>query len=80
MACGTPVIGFRRGAVPEVVEHGLTGYVCNDLNEMCEYVHRIHHINRQTTRAAAELRFSHKKIAAEYLDLYQGLLTKDQTI
>lgn len=71
MACGTPVIGMRRGSVPEVVEHGVTGFVCETEEEMIEAVGMISLISRERVRVAAVERFSAEKIAGDYLRLYE---------
>ncbi len=74
MACGTPVIGFNRGSVPEVVENAITGYVCKDINEMIEGINNIHTLSRLKVREAAVNRFSDKVISRNYLELYNSLV------
>jgi glycosyltransferase involved in cell wall biosynthesis len=74
MACGTPVIGFPLGSVPEVVENGVTGFVCKNADEMVECISNIKSISRQKVREAAEVRFSNKKIVGDYLKLYLYLI------
>ena len=71
LACGTPVIGFARGAVPEVVENGVTGFVCRDESEMDEAVQRIASLSRTACRRDAEVRFSQKALVDGYESLYQ---------
>jgi glycosyltransferase involved in cell wall biosynthesis len=73
MLCGTPLIAFRRGGVPEGIEHGRTGFLCDTVDEMTALVARLPEIDRRTVRAEAERRFSDTAIAAEYERLYQGL-------
>jgi glycosyltransferase involved in cell wall biosynthesis len=77
MACGTPVIALRRGSVPEVVEHGVTGFICDDESEMVEAIGRIDEIDRARCRAVAEERFSPDRMAEQYLELYQRLCGND---
>lgn len=74
MACGTPVIGFNRGSVPEVVENAITGYVCKDINEMVEGIRKVHTLSRLKVREAAENRFSDSVISRNYLELYNSLI------
>src|SRR5690606_10239267 len=62
LACGTPVIGLGRGAVPEVVEHGVTGFVCADVAEMIAAVARIPELDRTACRRSAEERFSQRAL------------------
>lgn len=71
MACGTPVIGFARGSVPEVVKDSVTGFACNTLDEMISAVNNIGSISRLNVRREAEERFSAKIISEEYLKLYK---------
>lgn len=69
MACGTPVIGFKRGAVPEVIDEGLTGYIVNNPEEMIRAIKKLENIPRHTCRDAAFKRFNIQKIAEEYLSI-----------
>jgi glycosyltransferase involved in cell wall biosynthesis len=74
MACGTPVIGFRRGAVPEVVRDGLNGYVCHTVAEAAAAVSRLPVIDRGTVRADYEARFSDRAIVSAYEALYAEMV------
>lgn len=69
MACGTPVIAFKRGSVPEVVEEGVTGFIVADVNEMADRVLLIEGFDRMACRKTAEQRFDISKIALDYLSL-----------
>jgi len=73
LACGTPVIAFDRGAVPEVIQNGTDGFRCNTIEEMIESVGRIKDIDRKKCRETVEARFSSDVIIAEYLKLYEQL-------
>lgn len=70
MACGTPVLGFNRGAVPEVVEHEVTGFVCQDTDEMVKSVHRLLQIDRAKCRAHVKRYYSSKVLVDNYLKIY----------
>lgn len=70
LACGTPVIGFARGAVPEVVEHGVTGFVCHSFDEMVDSVAKLLFIDRAACRRSVEERFSERVIVDGYESLY----------
>ncbi len=74
LACGTPVIARRRGSVPEVIEHGATGFIIDDINEAVQAVHSIPRLSRKRCRQAFELRFSAKRMAVDYLAAYEVLL------
>lgn len=68
MACGTPVVGFRKGAIPEVITDGVTGYVVNSINEMKIAIDKCKYINRQICRNHAQSFYDVRKIAIQYLN------------
>jgi len=74
MACGTPVIAFNRGAMPELIDHGVTGFLVDTVEEAVEAVGRIGEIDRRACRAAVEARFSVDRMADRYLELYRTIL------
>ena len=74
MACGTPVIGFRRGAMPEVVEHGVTGFVVDDVEGLVSSIARLDQIDRASCRARVERLFSHDVVIDNYLAVYREML------
>lgn len=71
MACGTPVIAFPYGSVPEVVDEGITGFVVKDKEEMIDAVSKINEIDRSLCRQTAESRFDVSVIAKQYLSLFE---------
>ena len=73
MACGTPVLAFREGAAPEVVEDGVTGFLCHDENDMAENIARVDTVSRADCRAAVEGYFSLSRCVAEHLELFEDL-------
>lgn len=74
LACGTPVLGLRRGAVPEVVVDGVTGFVRDDVNGLVEAVAHLAELDRGASRARAESVFSDKAVVEEYLAVYRNLI------
>lgn len=74
MACGTPVIARNKGSVPEVMEHGVTGYIINDIEEAVAAVKKVHYISRHRCREVFEQRFSARKMALNYVALYEQLI------
>jgi glycosyltransferase involved in cell wall biosynthesis len=70
MACGTPVIAFRSGAVPEVVDDGLTGFVVRNVDEAVEALSRLDTLDRRKVRAVFEHRFTVERMAKDYLRIY----------
>jgi glycosyltransferase involved in cell wall biosynthesis len=73
MMCGTPVVALRVGAVPEVVEEGVTGYTASSLEEFAGQAVRSFSLNRRAVRARAEERFSARRMAEQYLEVYRRL-------
>jgi glycosyltransferase involved in cell wall biosynthesis len=71
MACGTPVLGLRRGAVPEVVEQGVTGFVCDTVDELVAAVARVGQLDRGQSRQRAQRLFGDDAIAEKYLAVYR---------
>jgi glycosyltransferase involved in cell wall biosynthesis len=74
MACATPVIAFRSGSVPEVVEENVTGFVVDDEEQAAHAVGRLSQIDRRRVRARFEERFTANRMAKEYLDQYESLV------
>jgi glycosyltransferase involved in cell wall biosynthesis len=73
-ACGTPVVAFNRGSVPEIITHGKTGYVVENISEAVEALQHIRDISREECRKTFESRFSATIMAKNYLRLYDNLL------
>jgi glycosyltransferase involved in cell wall biosynthesis len=73
MACGTPVIAFKSGSVPEVVDDGITGFVVSDEDEAIRAIGRLADLDRRQVRAQFEKRFSAGRMAEEYLSHYRAL-------
>jgi hypothetical protein len=71
MACGTPVIAWRCGSVPEVIEDGVSGYIIDSIEEGVEAVHRVQWLDRRACREAFESRFDAARMAADYLNIYR---------
>ena len=73
MACGTPVIAFRNGSVPEVLENALTGFIVHSEDQAVEAVQRIGSLDRARVRGEFERRFTAHRMAQDYLKLYARL-------
>jgi glycosyltransferase involved in cell wall biosynthesis len=80
MACGTPEIAFRCGAVPEIVEDGLTGYVVDRVDEAVQAVQRIDRLSRRYIRERFETRFSAERMANDYLNIYRQLRRREPAL
>jgi glycosyltransferase involved in cell wall biosynthesis len=74
MACGTPVIGFNRGSVREIIEDGLTGFVVEDEKEALVATERLSGLHRGAIRRRFEERFTARRMAREYLAVYRNLI------
>jgi glycosyltransferase involved in cell wall biosynthesis len=73
MACGTPVIAFNRGSVPEIIEDGLTGLIVDDINGAIGAVDRLGQLSRESIRHRFEERFTARRMAQDYLSVYRSL-------
>jgi glycosyltransferase involved in cell wall biosynthesis len=73
MACGTPVLAWRNGAVPEIVEHGVTGFIVDSIDQAAACVPRIARLDRTWVRARYEARFTAARMARDYLAVYRAL-------
>jgi glycosyltransferase involved in cell wall biosynthesis len=78
MACGTPVIAYCRGAVPEVIEHGHTGFIVEGVEDAVEAVRRIPQLSRRRCREVFEKRFTATRMAQDYIALFEDLIEKDE--
>ena len=76
MACGTPVIAYRHGSVPEIVDEGTTGFIVNSIDEAANGVHKLDSLDRAICRQAFEERFSARRMALDYVELYKCVLTR----
>lgn len=74
LACGTPVIAFRRGSVPEVIDHGVTGFICESIDEAVAAVARVHALSRETCRRVFEQRFTATRMMRDYVAIYRRVM------
>jgi len=74
MACGTPVIAFNRGSVPEVIDHAVTGYIVEDVQGAVAALQRLDELSREEIRAQFERRFTAQAMAREYVERYTALI------
>ncbi|HEY6205941.1 MAG TPA: glycosyltransferase family 4 protein [Chthoniobacterales bacterium] len=78
MACGTPIIAYRQGSVPEVIEQGHTGFVVDDLADAVAAAKRVPELSRKRCREVFEQRFTARRMARDYLRVYQGLIERER--
>ena len=74
MACGTPVIAFRRGSVPEVIDDGVTGFIVDNMEQAIAAAGKVGQLDRQKVRARFEERFTNHRMAQDYVNIYQKLI------
>ncbi len=80
MACGTPVIAFNRGSVPEVIEDGVSGFIVEDERGAMSAVDRLSKLSRATVRQRFEARFTARRMAEDYLAIYRSLAGEDRSV
>jgi len=74
MACGTPVIAFRSGSVPEVIDDGVSGFIVADEDAAVAATARLHSLDRTEVRATFDRRWTSRRMAEDYVDLYSALV------
>jgi len=77
MLCGTPVVALCKGSMPELIKHGKTGFLVSGIEEAVSSIKNIKEINRRDCREWAENNFSNKKMTADYLNVYQKILRRN---
>lgn len=75
MACGSPVIAFNKGSIPELISHGKTGFIVSNIKDMCSAVSRIDTINRQYCRERALTTYTAQRMADGYEEIYERILS-----
>jgi glycosyltransferase involved in cell wall biosynthesis len=78
MACGTPVIAYRSGSVPEVIEDGVTGFIVESQEEAIDAVKQLARLDRRKVRQRFEERFSAHRMARAYEGHYRQLITRTE--
>ena len=79
MACGTPVIAYDCGSVPEVMEDGVTGFIVREADEAAEAVGRVRNLSRERCREVFEKRFTVVRMSNDYINVYEQMLRRDAT-
>jgi glycosyltransferase involved in cell wall biosynthesis len=80
MACGTPVIAFRNGSVPEVIDDGVTGFIVEDEDAAAAAVRKLRSLDRARIRHVFEERFTARRMAEDYLNVYRRVIARDQPL
>ena len=79
LACGTPVIAFRRGSIPEIIRHGETGFIVDHVDQAVEAVGAVQRLKRSVCREDAQSRFSHTRMAQDYIRVYGEILKRERS-
>ncbi len=80
MACGTPIVAYRNGSVPEVVEEGVTGFICEGLEDAARAVERVPTLSRKRCREVFEERFTASRMARDYLAVCEKVMARPPAI
>lgn len=80
LACATPVLAYRRGSIPEIIEPGISGFISETLDEMVASVANLGSIDRRACRAAFDRRFTAKRMVTDYLKIYEELTNGTRTV
>jgi glycosyltransferase involved in cell wall biosynthesis len=80
MACGTPVIAFHRGSVPEIIDDGVTGFIVEDEEGAIGAFDRLSQLSREKIRKHFEQRFTARRMALEYLAAYRSLMDREHRL
>lgn len=80
MACGTPVIAFRSGSVPEVIDDGMTGFIVENEQEAINALRHLHELDRREVRSVFEKRFSAVRMTQDYVRCYESLLSRERFV
>lgn len=76
LACGTPVVAMNRGSMPEIIQHGINGFLANDEKEFFEYAQRVGEIDPAECRRTVEENFSARSMALKYIERYEEVLRR----
>lgn len=78
MACGTPVVAFNKGSMPELIESGKNGFIVSDVKEAVEVLKKIPQIERQYCRNTVEQRFNVDRMVDDYIKVYEQIISKNK--
>jgi glycosyltransferase involved in cell wall biosynthesis len=74
LACGTPVLTYHEGSAPELIEHGVTGFLCDSISEIAQHIAEVGSIDRSRCRAVAEEHFGTDRMVRDHVALYEHVL------
>jgi glycosyltransferase involved in cell wall biosynthesis len=74
MACGTPVLAFNKGSMPEIIQDGINGFLVANVEEMADKINAVQNISREICRQTVEMRFTQQIMVKAYIDVYKEIL------
>jgi len=80
MACGTPVVAFNRGSMPEIIVDGITGFLVNNLDEMVKAVDKVRQLDRLQCRKLVKERFSVDRMVQDYMEVYEKIINQKKVL
>ena len=80
LACGTPVVAMNRGAVPEIIEHGVNGFIADTEAEFAQYMKRVGEIDPHACRASVEAKFAIDTMAKAYIERYKAAINRAEKL
>jgi glycosyltransferase involved in cell wall biosynthesis len=80
MACGTPVIAFRNGSVPEVIDEGITGFIVDDEDAAVAATQKLRSLDRARIRRVFEERFTARRMAEDYVNIYRRVIARQRPL
>ena len=80
MACGTPVIAYPHGSIPELIEDGVTGFIVENIDKAAHALKKIPNLDRRLCRQRFEERFSAARMAQDYVEVYQRLIRASEVV
>jgi glycosyltransferase involved in cell wall biosynthesis len=80
MACGTPIIAYRNGSVPEIVDDGVTGFVVDNIDEAVKAVERVGSLERAECRRVFQKRFSARRMALDYTQAFNRVSSAEDLL
>jgi glycosyltransferase involved in cell wall biosynthesis len=79
LACGTPIVAYRRGSLPELIDQGITGMTCNTFDDLVNAIEQVPNLDRRLCRQAFEERFTVERMVQDYLRVYHELTSQEET-
>ena len=80
MACGTPVLAFSKGSMPEIIRDGINGFLVSNVDEMAQRINEVRDISRKECRKIVEERFTQERMVKDYIEVYKKIVSGDGSL